>query len=157
MIQPTASLKTYWFEASGHADPRPRTEDASTADNVPPIGHGPRSTAALGLLQLASQPRYATSEVLGAWGCGSVPFWWAFAALIAERGNTFKRRACLGQPKPIAKPKALLYHSPIADYDRPVAAIRAGLKEEVFAAAWAEGRAMTLEQAIEYALAEANA
>jgi hypothetical protein len=40
-----------------------------------------------------------------------------------------------------------------SDYDRPVATIRDGLKEEAFAAAWAEGRAMTLEQAIEYALA----
>jgi len=38
------------------------------------------------------------------------------------------------------------------DYDRSVTAVRAALGDVVFAAAWAEGRAMTLEQAIEYAL-----
>jgi non-specific serine/threonine protein kinase len=39
-----------------------------------------------------------------------------------------------------------------ADYDRDLAAARAQLGEEAFAAAWAEGRAMTMEQAIAYAL-----
>ena len=38
------------------------------------------------------------------------------------------------------------------DYDRSVTAVRAALGDVAFAAAWAEGRAMTLEQAIEYAL-----
>ena len=41
------------------------------------------------------------------------------------------------------------YH---ADYERGVAAARAGLDERSFAAAWERGRAMTLEEAIEYAL-----
>lgn len=41
-----------------------------------------------------------------------------------------------------------------AEYDRNVATLRAQLAEATFAAAWAEGRAMTLEQAIEYALEE---
>jgi predicted ATPase/DNA-binding SARP family transcriptional activator len=39
-----------------------------------------------------------------------------------------------------------------ADYDRDVAAVRAQLDEKSFAAAWAEGHAMPLEQAIEMAL-----
>ena len=39
-------------------------------------------------------------------------------------------------------------------YDRGVAAARAHLDEDTFAAAWAEGRAMTLEQATTYALEE---
>lgn len=39
-----------------------------------------------------------------------------------------------------------------ADHDRDVAAVREGLELETFAAAWAQGRAMTLEQAIAYAL-----
>ena len=39
------------------------------------------------------------------------------------------------------------------DYDRNVTATRAGVDELAFATAWAEGRAMTLEQAIEHALA----
>lgn len=44
-----------------------------------------------------------------------------------------------------------------ADYERNVALARAGLSEKAFAAAWAEGRAMTLEQAVEYALSPHNA
>jgi predicted ATPase/class 3 adenylate cyclase len=39
-------------------------------------------------------------------------------------------------------------------YERCVAAVRGGLSESAFAAAWAEGGAMTLEQAIDYALTE---
>jgi DNA-binding CsgD family transcriptional regulator len=39
-----------------------------------------------------------------------------------------------------------------ADYDRGVAAARAGLGEVAFAAAWAGGKAMPPEQAVEYAL-----
>jgi predicted ATPase/class 3 adenylate cyclase/DNA-binding CsgD family transcriptional regulator len=41
-----------------------------------------------------------------------------------------------------------------ADYDRGVAAAHAGLDEQSFAAMWAEGRTMELEEAIEYALGE---
>jgi tetratricopeptide (TPR) repeat protein len=41
-----------------------------------------------------------------------------------------------------------------ADYEHFVAAARAGLDEASFAAAWAQGRAMTLEQAVTYALEE---
>jgi len=41
-----------------------------------------------------------------------------------------------------------------AHYDRRLASTRSGLGEAAFVAAWAEGRAMTLEQAIEYALLE---
>jgi predicted ATPase len=40
-----------------------------------------------------------------------------------------------------------------ADHDRRLASARIGLGEAPFAEGWAEGRAMTLEQAIEYALA----
>ncbi len=39
-----------------------------------------------------------------------------------------------------------------AEYDRTEAATRAALDEQAFAAAWGEGRAMTLEQVIAYAL-----
>lgn len=40
-----------------------------------------------------------------------------------------------------------------ADQERAIAAIRTNLGEEIFAARWSEGQALTLEQAIEYALA----
>ena len=43
-----------------------------------------------------------------------------------------------------------------ADHDKSVASARAALGGPAFAAAWAEGRAMTLEQAIEYALSMAK-
>ena len=43
-------------------------------------------------------------------------------------------------------------HAFLAEYDRTVAAIQTQLDEAAFAAAWAEGRALTLEQAIAYAL-----
>ena len=39
-----------------------------------------------------------------------------------------------------------------ADHDRDVATVRAALGEAAFAAAWAQGRAMTMEQAIAEAL-----
>jgi non-specific serine/threonine protein kinase len=41
-----------------------------------------------------------------------------------------------------------------SDHDRYVISTRVGLGEVAFAATWAEGRAMTLEQAIEYALTD---
>jgi len=43
-----------------------------------------------------------------------------------------------------------------AEYDRTVAAIQTQLDEAAFAAAWAEGRAMTLEQAIAFALSKGD-
>ena len=44
-----------------------------------------------------------------------------------------------------------------AEHDRQVASVRGAMDKDTFESAWAEGRAMTLEQAIEYALAvEAN-
>jgi hypothetical protein len=39
-----------------------------------------------------------------------------------------------------------------AEHDQAIAAARAALVEEAFAAAWAEGQAMTIEQAIQLAL-----
>ncbi len=40
------------------------------------------------------------------------------------------------------------------NYERSLTLARKAVGEIAFAAAWAEGRAMTLEQAIEYALSE---
>jgi len=38
------------------------------------------------------------------------------------------------------------------EYDREISDLRANMDEAAFAKAWAEGRALTMEQAIEYAL-----
>ncbi|MBI1742217.1 tetratricopeptide repeat protein [Candidatus Acetothermia bacterium] len=54
-------------------------------------------------------------------------------------------RAATGSPRPPNEQ---------TDYEQDVAAARAGLGEAALAKAWAHGRAMTLEQAIEYALNE---
>jgi hypothetical protein len=47
---------------------------------------------------------------------------------------------------------ARIWPSNRADYDRIVAAARAGLDDVAFNAAWEEGRAMSPEEAVEYAL-----
>ena len=46
------------------------------------------------------------------------------------------------------------FHGDGEDEHSDIAALRAALGEAAFTVAWAEGRAMTLEQAIEYALAD---
>lgn len=52
---------------------------------------------------------------------------------------------------------AQLWSSNRPDYDRNVAVVRAAFDDDThFSAVWAEGRAMTLEQAVTYALNEAS-
>ena len=50
-----------------------------------------------------------------------------------------------GNPVPLVEPES---------YERGVALARSGLGEEEFAAEWAEGRALSLEQAVAFALTE---
>ncbi len=38
------------------------------------------------------------------------------------------------------------------EYDQELAGLRAGMDEKTFVSLWAEGRSMTMEQAIEYVL-----
>jgi len=40
------------------------------------------------------------------------------------------------------------------EYDNEVASLRVGMDEQTFVSLWAEGRSMTMEQAIEYAFQE---
>ncbi len=67
------------------------------------------------------------------------------AAKLFGAGEALREAAGLS-PKPVAK------HS--YDYEGYLATVRTGLDEPNFDAAWSEGRAMSLEQAIEYALSE---
>ena len=47
-----------------------------------------------------------------------------------------------------------LQHDQQADHEQALQAMRVAVGEEAFAAAWAEGRAMTLEEAVALALAD---
>lgn len=74
----------------------------------------------------------------------------AFAALAAAEGQFVRAARLLAATDAHRKAEGIpLAFAHRSDYDRPVATIRAGLNEEAFEAAWAEGRAMTLEEAIE--------
>jgi predicted ATPase/class 3 adenylate cyclase len=95
-------------------------------------------------------------------------------ALARELKNTWGLAACLeglaglseamGQPERAARLfgiasalRAPTHVPPLpldrASYERTVARVRATLEEDIFSTAWEEGRRMTLEQAVEYALA----
>lgn len=78
----------------------------------------------------------------------------ALAAVACARGQHGRASRLLGAADAL---REMLGYHPLAaeqaDHDRCVSATRAGLGETAFAAAWAEGRTMTLEQAIEDALA----
>jgi non-specific serine/threonine protein kinase len=63
-------------------------------------------------------------------------------------GTAVGLREAMGAPLPPADR---------AELDRAVAAVRTALGEEAFAAAWAEGRALAPEEAVQYALGDSNA
>jgi len=78
--------------------------------------------------------------------------WGIFAAAQGQAqraarllGSAEALRETIGAPLPVSDRAHY-------DYDRYAASIRVALGEERMAAAWAEGRAMTLEQAIACAL-----
>jgi predicted ATPase/DNA-binding SARP family transcriptional activator len=79
----------------------------------------------------------------------------ALAAIAVEQAEPTRAARLFGAAESFRE--AFRYPLPPperAEHDRSVAAARAALGEEAFAAAWAEGRAMTLEAAIRYALEE---
>jgi len=78
-----------------------------------------------------------------------VPALEGLAAVVAAQGEP-KWAACLwgmaeAQREAYGTPLAQVYH---ADYEQAIAAVRTQLGEQSFAAAWAEGRTMTPEQAL---------
>jgi predicted ATPase/DNA-binding SARP family transcriptional activator len=75
------------------------------------------------------------------------------ASVAAARGQAERAARLFGAAETVretARAPLRLFERP--DYDRHVAAARAALIEDAFAAAWAEGRAIGLEQAIQDAL-----
>ncbi len=79
----------------------------------------------------------------------------AFGILAAAQRQAERAARLLGAAEALREAiDAPLPPSERASHDSDIAGVRAALGEEAFATAWAQGRAMTLEQAIEYALKE---
>jgi hypothetical protein len=76
-----------------------------------------------------------------------------FAGLAVAQGQLIRGVRLFGAVQAILQ--ALAWRLPPADdevYERYMASARTQLSEEAFNAAWDEGRALTMEQAIDYAL-----
>lgn len=76
-----------------------------------------------------------------------------FASLARSKSRPERAARLFGATEALRD--AIGYRLPPADrleYDRDVLAVRTGLGAKAFTEAWSEGRTMTLEQAIEYAL-----
>jgi predicted ATPase/DNA-binding CsgD family transcriptional regulator len=81
------------------------------------------------------------------------------AGLIAERGESERAARLLGASEALLETTGASHYADAQErvlYKRSVEALRSGLGETALEAARAEGRAMTLEEAIEYALGEAE-
>jgi predicted ATPase/DNA-binding SARP family transcriptional activator len=77
----------------------------------------------------------------------------ALAAVASSQGQSERAARLFGAAQTVREAGGFaLPPADRAEHDRNVAAVRASLDEEAFAAAWAAGRAMALEEAIDYAL-----
>ena len=75
------------------------------------------------------------------------------AAVASSQGQPERAARLLGAAETVREAGGFaLPPAHRAEHDRSVAAVRARLGEEAFASAWAAGRAMTLEEAVDYAL-----
>jgi predicted ATPase/DNA-binding XRE family transcriptional regulator len=77
---------------------------------------------------------------------------WGFAAVLGTTGNPNQAARLFGAAESFQENIGVYMVPPDQkEFDHYVTAVRGQLDEVVFVKAWAEGRAMTLEQAIEYA------
>lgn len=79
--------------------------------------------------------------------------------LAGERGKSEQAAKLLGAAEDIIKTESRFKRYPLSDharFDSDVASARAQLGEPAFARAWNEGIAMSLEQAIAYALQDVD-
>jgi DNA-binding NarL/FixJ family response regulator len=77
------------------------------------------------------------------------------ASMIAEREEPAHAARLFGASEALLEAIGAPLHVQAQDralYERTVESLRCRLGEEAFGVAWAEGRAMTLEQVVEYAL-----
>lgn len=82
------------------------------------------------------------------------------AAIAASEGRLERAARLWGAAEAILEPIEVIAYPYATDrslHDRQVAAARERLDQETWTRAWAEGRAMTIEQAIEYALEKETA
>jgi hypothetical protein len=73
-------------------------------------------------------------------------------SIDAPRPRASAARLLGASESALARIGALHQPSDKPEYDRIVAAVRARLDDAAFQAAWAQGREMTLQQAVAYAL-----
>jgi non-specific serine/threonine protein kinase len=86
---------------------------------------------------------------------GTVACLAAFAAIHRAMGNLEKTAILCGcVEKLLQQISAQLFFIDTVEYERTVSELKKSLDEKALAAAWSKGRAMTLEQAIEFALKE---
>ena len=79
----------------------------------------------------------------------------AFARLSARQKNVEQAARLWGAEQRLREEIGLtIPPAGQEDYEKQVSALREALGDEAFSVAWAEGRALTMEQAIEYALKE---
>ena len=77
------------------------------------------------------------------------------AWLAYERGDYEQAVRLFATSEALREAIGSVLHGPTrVEHDANVSAVRAHFDEATFAAAWAEGRAMTMEQAVAYALGE---
>jgi tetratricopeptide (TPR) repeat protein len=90
------------------------------------------------------------------WIQDSGHYLYRLATLLLQTGSYERgaRLAAAVSPTAIAPSIYLNLAEDLADHEAAIRAARAALGDEVFAAAWAEGQAMTLDEAITYALEE---
>jgi hypothetical protein len=78
-----------------------------------------------------------------------------FACLAAVRGETERAARLWGAVQTLHETKGIPRDTDfLAEADARISAVRSGMGEEAWEEAWRKGRAMTLDEAVSYALEE---
>ncbi|GAC1347255.1 MAG: LuxR family transcriptional regulator [Ktedonobacteraceae bacterium] len=94
---------------------------------------------------------YTEGALLAAEGDGLQSIGWnliGLAKVVADEGQPEHAARLFGAAVPWLNPSTVMDPAERADYESAVEGVRAQLDEKAFAAAWAEGRSMTPEQAL---------
>jgi len=91
---------------------------------------------------------------------GGLYYVWAFGTLSAMSGRPVRAARLWGAAEAQREQMGMAlskFDLAASGYEQDLAAVRSALDEAAFGAAWAEGRTMTFERAVEYALEEPRA